>query len=181
MGNGYQIAVFGSGNPDTDKGLLKIAEEVGSNIAEKGHTLISGMAKGISVYAAKGAKDVGGNTVGISPSTNRMEMGNYNVSAKYIDTVIHTGMGDRGRNLISARACDGLIVINGSFGVLNEITVAVGENKPIVIIKNSGGVADIVKDIFKKLDPGYKWISYVNNHLDAVGKLEQLIEAQKLV
>ena len=52
---------------------LTLAEAAGKRIAERGQTLLTGATNGLPNYAAKGAKQVGGASIGFSPATTRRE------------------------------------------------------------------------------------------------------------
>lgn len=171
----YKIAVFGSAREDLDSAIYEVAQRVGEKIAQTGNILVTGTAQGVSRYAAKGAKLSNGDVIGISPTSNYEEKEKYNVSFENIDFIIHTGMGYKGRNVISVRTCDGMIIINGNFGTLSEIAIGEGEIKPIVAIKGTGGSADIMESIFEKLNPNYKHFSIANEAEDAVDQLIQLM------
>lgn len=171
----HKIAVFGSAREDLDSAIYEIAQKVGSEIAKTGNILITGAAQGVSCYAAKGAKLSNGNVIGISPTSNYKEKEIYNVSFENIDFIIHTGMGYKGRNVISVRSCDGMIIINGNFGTLSEVAIGEGEVRPIVVINGTGGSADIIKDIFEKLNPNYKYFSIASGAKEAVSRVIELI------
>lgn len=174
----YKIAVFGSAKENLEKKFYDIAEKTGKFIAKEGHILITGAAKGISAHAAKGAKTEKGRVIGISPTKNISEKEDYQVDFRNIDEIVHTAMGYKGRNVISVRRCDGAIIINGGFGTLNEVTIAEGENKPLVVIENTGGCADITREIFKKLNPQYPLVAYCKTPKDAVKKVLALIKSK---
>ena len=174
--NIYKIAVFGSARENLGKKVYKIAEEVGQEIAKSKNILLTGAATGVSRYAAKGAKGGKGMVIGISPTSNNYEKSLYNVSFESIDFLVHTGMGYKGRNIVSVRSCDGMIVINGNFGTLSEVAIGEGENKPIVAIEGTGGCADAIKDIFSKLNPRYKYFFTVSTAKDAVKVIINMIK-----
>lgn len=171
----YKIALFGAADETLEKRIYKIAEDVGAEIAGRGHILITGAAKGVSRYGAVGAHKKGGLVVGISPTLNSLDEKNSNVDLKHIDVVLHTGFGYKGRNVLSVRASDAIIVVNGRFGTLSEIANAEGEGKPIVVIKNSGGCADIIADIFKKLHPDYKFFAVADSAKEAADLIEKML------
>lgn len=171
----YHIAVFGSASEKLPRKIYDIAYDVGQTLAHRGHTLISPVSTGIGFYAAKGAKSAGGTTIGVSPTANTKEQKMYDVPFEYIDHLIHTGFGFKGRNVISVRTCDGLVVVNGGFGTLSEVAIAVGEDKPIVVVSDTGGCADILSIIFKKLNPKYALFKIVGSPSEAITTLEQLI------
>ncbi|MEK0337778.1 MAG: hypothetical protein QQN41_10135, partial [Nitrosopumilus sp.] len=168
-----------SARGDLPKEIYALAEETGKEIIKRGHVLITGAAKGISAFATKGAKEIGGKTIGVSPTANNSEKENYEVDFEFLDEIIHTGDGYKGRNVIGVRKCDGMIAINGGFGTLNEITIAEGEGKPIVILEKSGGCCDIIKDIFEKLNSEYNYFQLVKTPKEAVSKVIDLIEKQR--
>jgi len=132
------IAVSGSnaGDSNLTKDILKLAEEVGSLIAEKGGILVCGGLGGIMEASAKGAKKSGGITVGILPW--KKETAN-----PYIDIPIATGLGFF-RNNIIINCADCVIAICGRWGTLNEIAMSVGLSKNTIIIAGSGGVSELL-------------------------------------
>ncbi|MGB9715689.1 MAG: TIGR00725 family protein [Thermodesulfovibrionales bacterium] len=117
------IAVIGAGT--TDEATLKTAEEVGRLIAKKGAVLICGGLGGVMEAASKGAKSVGGVTVGIIPQNNKKE------ANPFIDIPIVTGFGE-GRNVIIVRSADAIIAIGGEYGTLSEIAFGLKMCKPVI-------------------------------------------------
>ena len=117
------IAVIGAGT--ADDAILKIAEEVGKLIAIKGAVLICGGLGGVMDTASKGAKSVGGITVGILPQ-NHTKDANPN-----IDIPLATGFGE-GRNVIIARTADAIIAVGGEYGTLSEIAFGLKMGKPVI-------------------------------------------------
>jgi len=75
--------------------------------------------------ACKGAKAEGGTTVGILPTNDRR------AANTYIDVAIATGLGEA-RNAIVVRAADVLIAVDGEFGTLSEIALALRTGTPVV-------------------------------------------------
>ncbi|MFN2531187.1 MAG: hypothetical protein ABR555_07815, partial [Pyrinomonadaceae bacterium] len=58
------------------------------------------------------------------------------------DTVVFTGFGLKGRNVVLVRSCDIVIFIAGAMGSLNEFTIAHDEGKVMGCLTGTGGVAD---------------------------------------
>ncbi len=114
---------------------IAAAEEVGRLIARRGGVTVTGGLKGIMEAACKGAKSAGGLTVGFLPLMDP------ETANAYLDLVFPTGLG-RARNLLTARCCDALIMIGGSCGTLNEVTIAYAEARPIIVIEGTGGWSD---------------------------------------
>ncbi|UCD19444.1 MAG: TIGR00725 family protein [candidate division WOR-3 bacterium] len=117
------IAVIG-GSEASDK-HLKIAEEVGSLIAERGAILITGGMGGIMSAASKGAKESNGLVIGVLPTVDR-ESAN-----PYVDIPIVTGLSNA-RNFIIARTCDCAVAIDGKYGTLSEIAYCLMYDVPVI-------------------------------------------------
>lgn len=173
-----KIAVFGLGSGALTEQNKIDAFEIGKLIAESDHILLTGLAKGITEFASQGAKSANGFVIGINPSLNS-EITKEDISFSNTDIIVNTGFDDRGRNVISVRTCDAMIVINGNFGVLNEITIGVGENKPIIVLKNSGGVTEIIENIFHTLKPNYKKFKMIDNVCEALPTILKLIDKKE--
>lgn len=125
------IGVIGS--HETTEGNLKIAEEVGREIAKKGAVLICGGRGGVMRAAAKGCKEAGGLTIGIIPVLDKKQC-----DCEYLDVVMPTSLGF-GRNIFIASACDVLVAINGNYGTMSEVAFALNYERPVVVIKGTGG------------------------------------------
>jgi len=145
------IAVIGGSEPDEKS--LKIAEEVGSLIAQKGAVLITGGMGGVMNAASRGAKRANGLVIGILPTDNKAH------ANPYIDIPIVTGMSEA-RNIIIARTCDCAVAINGKYGTLSEIAYCLMFNVPVIgintwdigaPIKKASSAAQAVKIIFEEL------------------------------
>lgn len=128
-----QIAVIGSGEPKNEQ-TLRIAEEVGREIAKRGAVLVCGGLGGVMEAACRGAKEEGGITIGIIPTDDPKD------ANKYVDIRIVTGL-SWARNQIVALSCDGVIMLEGEAGTLSEACIAWIYNKPIVAVPSTGGYA----------------------------------------
>ena len=113
---------------------LEVAEQVGRLIARKGGVLVCGGHGGVMRAACRGAKEENGITIGLLPYTKEE-------SNEYIDIAIPTTIGNV-RNFIVANAGDAAIAIGGRWGTLNEISYAMVSEKPLVLIKGTGGCVD---------------------------------------
>lgn len=145
------IAVIGGSEPDEKS--LKIAEEVGSLIAQRRAILITGGMGGVMNAASKGAKSANGLVIGILPGGNKAN------ANPYIDIPIVTGMGEA-RNIIIARTCDCAVAINGKYGTLSEIAYCLMFNVPVIgintwdidaPIKKAKNAIQAMKMIFEEL------------------------------
>ena len=120
------IGVIGDGTCSTDIG--EIAAEVGREIARSGGVLVCGGLGGVMAAAARGAKEVGGHTLGILPGPN---IGDAN---PFIDFPVATNMG-HARNAIIVCTSEVLVAIKGGFGTLSEISLALKMGKDVVAIQ----------------------------------------------
>jgi len=102
-----------------------LAEEVGREVARRGHALICGGLGGVMEAACKGAKDQGGTTIGILPSSQ------ISTANPYVDFPVATGMG-LARNLIVVLTARALIAVDGRYGTLSEIAYASQLGVPLV-------------------------------------------------
>ena len=121
-----QIGVIGGGMCSAE--IYEIAQEVGREIAQNGFSLVCGGLGGVMEAACRGARETGGITIGILPTSNK---GDAN---PYCDLVIPTGLG-HARNVLVVHASDGLVAVDGETGTLSEIAIALKVGKPIVGIK----------------------------------------------
>lgn len=133
-----QILVIGHNGTIKPK-VAKIAYETGAEVARSGAVLITGGMEGVMKEACRGAKDAGGLTVGIIPQSES------SFANEYCDIVIPSGMG-LARDFLNALSGDGVIIIGGGSGTLSETCAAYMHKRPIVAIKNSGGIAEKYAD-----------------------------------
>jgi len=131
--------IIGNNQSGTTPELEKIAYETGGEVAKSGSVLVTGGLDGVMKAASHGAKDAGGLTVGIIPQDDP------SFANEYCDIVIPSGMG-LARDFLNALSADGVIIIGGGSGTLSETCAAYMYKKPIVAIKNSGGVAEKYAD-----------------------------------
>jgi uncharacterized protein (TIGR00725 family) len=119
------IAVVGKGGPDVPDDILRAAEEVGAGIAAAGAVLVCGGRDGVMEAACRGAKAAGGLTVGILPGVDRAE------ANAFVDVAVPTGLGEA-RNALVVRAADAVIAVDGGYGTLSEIALALVAGTPVV-------------------------------------------------
>jgi uncharacterized protein (TIGR00725 family) len=102
-----------------------LAEEVGALIAKNGAILMCGALKGVMEAACKGAKSMGGLTVGILPGSKRSD------ANRWVDIPVVTGVG-YARNKYVVKSGEVCIAIGGHYGTLSEIAFALGYNIPVI-------------------------------------------------
>ena len=123
MSESLIIAVVGDG--PGDDGTAAKAEAVGRALAEAGVTVVCGGLGGVMEAACRGAKSVGGTTIGILPGLDRRS------ANPHVDFSIVTGMG-QARNLIVVRTGHAVIAVRGQYGTLSEIAHALKAGIPVV-------------------------------------------------
>jgi uncharacterized protein (TIGR00725 family) len=117
------IAVVGPG--ECDAGTAALAEEVGRELASRGAVVVCGGMGGAMEAACRGAKALGGTTVGLLPGTDRRH------ANAFVDVAIPTGLGEA-RNVLVVRAADVVLAVRGEFGTLSEIAFALRVGTPVV-------------------------------------------------
>jgi len=119
------ISVIGAGAAsDAEK---ETAREVGRLIAEGGAVLVCGGLGGVMEAACRGAHSAGGLTVGFLPGDDPSS-GNPE-----IDLPLPTGLGEA-RNVLVARASDGVIAVGGALGTLSELAFALKKRLPVAAL-----------------------------------------------
>ena len=178
MDNHLKIAVSGAAELEIcSKNATKLAKEVGKEIVRQKCILVTGATTGVPYYAAKGAQEAGGVSIGFSPAVSKSaHIKTYKLPIDAFDVMVFTGFDYAGRNLLMRRAADGVIVICGRMGTLNEFTIAFEDQKPIGVLEGSGGTADRIRELTKGPFRGEKKIVYERNPKKLVAKLIKLIK-----
>lgn len=150
--NQIKICVSGAaetGNCGID--VLEKAKELGREIARQGAVLVTGATTGFALWAAMGAKEEGGISIGISPAAGEREhVEVYKLPLDYMDLIIYTGFGYPGRDLLLTRATDAVICGCGRIGTIHEFTVAFEDGKPIGIFEGPWETDEELKEIVAK-------------------------------
>jgi uncharacterized protein (TIGR00725 family) len=139
MSKRRQILVIGSNESGSTPELEKIAYAVGKEIAKSDSVLITGGLGGVMKAACHGAQDAGGLTVGIIPQNDP------SFANEYCDIIIPSGLG-LSRDFLTALSADGVIIVGGGSGTLSEVCAAYMHKKPMVSLKDSGGIATKYSD-----------------------------------
>lgn len=117
------------GGADVSSEVREQAFEVGRRIAEAGAILVCGGLGGVMEAACRGARSAGGLTIGILP-------GNDTAAANpYVTAPVATAMGIA-RNAIIVHTADVLIAVDGSYGTLSEIAMALNLGKTVVQLQS---------------------------------------------
>ncbi len=117
------IAVIGGSQASRQE--IRLAEEVGQELAKKGIILVCGGLGGVMEAACRGASSEGGITIGILPGENRQ------AANSYVQIPIVTGMG-YARNVAVVKSAQAVIAIGGNYGTLSEIGHALQSGIPVI-------------------------------------------------
>jgi uncharacterized protein (TIGR00725 family) len=124
-----QLGVIGGAECSAES--YEIALEVGREIAKNRFALVCGGLGGVMEAACRGAKEAGGITIGILPTSDKRS------ANPYVDIVIPTGLG-HARNVLVVHASDALVAVDGEAGTLSEIAIALKVGRPLVGINTWG-------------------------------------------
>jgi len=149
-----QIKICVSGAAETGHcgiDALDQAKELGREIARQSAILITGATTGFPLWAAMGAKEAGGISIGVSPAASEREhVEVFKLPLDYMDLVIYTGFGYPGRDILLTRTADAVICGCGRVGTIHEFTVAFEDDKPIGILEGSWETDEELKMIIEK-------------------------------
>jgi len=177
----HKICVSGAAETDhCEPGALEAAKELGREIIRQGAVLVTGATIGIPYWAAIGAKEEGGISIGLSPAASEKEHKDvYHLPIDYFDLIIYTGFNFSGRNLLLTRSSDAVIVCCGRMGTLNEFTIAFEDKKPIGVLQGTGGTADMIDELVPEMHRGPGKIVYDENPKKLVQEVIKLVEKEK--
>src|SRR3989339_1620914 len=177
----YKICVSGAARTDCcSPNAMDKTKELGREIVRQGGIVLTGATTGTPYWAAIGAKEEGGISIGFSPAASEAaHVKSYHLPIDYFDMIVYTGFEYAGRNLILTRASDAVIIVCGRLGTLNEFTIAFEDKKPIGILTGTGGMADEIEEIVAKGNRGPGKIVYDNDPEILVRKLITIIKKEK--
>jgi uncharacterized protein (TIGR00725 family) len=149
----YSICVSGAAAGESVDESCGLAYELGLEIARSGHILTTGATVGLPLYAAKGAIDAGGKSIGFSPAASlREHVRKYRLPIGFYDYVNFTGMHYIGRDIHLVQSSDAVITVGGRMGSLHEFTTALEAHMPCGVLLGSGGLADAIPNLIKDLE-----------------------------
>jgi len=171
----YKIAVSGSSLNNCAPGAFKKAYEVGRQIALHKCVLVTGATIGVPQWATRGAKSVGGISIGLSPAVSKeAHVRTYKLPTKFMDLIIYTGFDYSGRNMLMTRSADAVIMVCGRIGTLNEFTTAFEDKRIIGVLTGSGGEEQEIERILKIGKRGHKRVVYDSDPRKLVEKVIKL-------
>ena len=149
-----QIKICVSGAAETGHcglGAFELAKELGREIARQGAVIVTGATTGFPFWAAMGAKEVGGISIGFSPAANEREhVETYKLPLDYMDLIVYTGFGYPGRDLILTKSTDAVVCGCGRIGTIHEFTIAFEDDKVIGIFEGPWEMGAELEEILEK-------------------------------
>lgn len=176
--DGYGVVKIAvSGAAETGKcGLdaYEKAKEVGREIAKQGAIINTGATTGFPMYAAMGAKDECGFSIGFSPASNEREhVEMYRLPLEFMDVIVYTGFGYAGRDLLFVRSSDAIVIGCGRIGTLNEFSVAFEDRRPIGVLEGTWETDEILRHV---IDAAHRPNNKIVFDSDPKALVERLIE-----
>lgn len=123
-------------------------KRLGRALALRGAILITGGNGGLMTIVSKAAREAGGITVGILARELEDISPEHPWYNPYNAIKIKTGQTFTSRSSIVVRSSDAVVVVAGGVGTLTEISIAYNLKKPIVVLKDSGMMADRLLQMF---------------------------------
>lgn len=153
---------------------LETAEELGRQIALHGCDIVTGATTGFPLWSAKGAKEAGGISIGLSPAASEKEhIEKFNLPLDYLDQIIYTGEGYPGRDILLTRSADAVILGCGRVGTLHEFAVSFEDGKPVGVLRGPWATDEIIQEI---LDNAYRPHEHIIFDDDPKRLVERIIE-----
>jgi uncharacterized protein (TIGR00725 family) len=123
------VAVIGPSGAEIGSEAERLGGEVGRLLAEAGVTLVCGGMGGTMAAACRGAREGGGEAIGIVPGH---EVGEAN---EFCTHVVATGIG-HARNLAVVASGEVVIAIGGEWGTLSEIGFARAIGRSVIALRS---------------------------------------------
>ena len=146
---GGRPTIFVTGPAETcNADIAEKARALGHEIAHTGAVLLTGTARGFVAYVAEGAAAEGGMVFGLSPASNVDEhVSLYGLPLVHHDTIIYTGFGFSGRDMMLARSADAVIIGSGDVTHAYDVMLFLREEKPAGILECPWLLDDTLKTL----------------------------------
>lgn len=171
-----KIALLSSAIPCNDQKLIDAVNNVAKVLSTNNVELVTGGCTGVPELAIRKMVALNGITSVFSPDANeqdhqlRSDNLPLGVAHKYY---FQSGFTQRSIDML--KHVDGAIVMHGRVGTLSEFTMAVEETLPVVVLTDTGGIAehlDYILKLARKEFPN-NFIAFAD---DPVSGVTQLIE-----
>ncbi len=160
----------------------EIAKELGREIVRQGCVITTGATTGFPLWAAMGAKEEGGVSIGLSPASSEHEhVETYRLPVDYQDLIIYTGFGYTGRDLLLTRSSDAVLIGPGRIGTIHEFTVAYEDQKPIGILRGDWETDKVIEMIIAKSHRVNNKIIFSTSPKELVSKIIAMVQEEAKV
>jgi uncharacterized protein (TIGR00725 family) len=141
----FTIAVVGA--EDASQEILTSAKNLGAKLAHNGLVVATGAVGGFGMWAAMGAHEGKGMTIGFSPASSKKEHEeHFRQPTDYLQTIVYTGFGYLGRDLLLTRSADAIVIGLGDQNSIHELLLAHELNKPVFVL-HGGHDADTLQTL----------------------------------
>lgn len=159
----YNIGVFGSSGEEVDTKSKEKAKELGIVLSSYKITIITGACSGLPYLAALHGSKNGNPVWGYSPKIDLEGQKQFTPKddLSIYSKIFFVPFGfefhqneqvcKKYRNVVSTANCDAGIIISGTWGTMNEFTNLYDMGKIIGILTGTGGVADELPRLIKKI------------------------------
>lgn len=185
----YKIGVFGSALEKNDQKIVDKARELGKALSNRDVIVINGACKGLPYEVAYSIAKTGKEVWGFSPEvdfenqkkfTPNQDFSIYSklfyIPKNYEFVEINMAR-KKYRNISSTASCDAGIIISGRWGTMNKFTNLYDMGKIIGILTGTGGVADEIENLSKKISKKTgATLIFDNNPKELVKKIIDVLE-----
>ncbi len=170
----YKIGVFGSAEGDFQK-IITVAHALGEELGKRHVIVITGASTGIPNEVARKAKQSGATLWGYSPAIDLpiQKTLSPGCDADLYDQLFYVRRDfefvssheicRKYRNITSTANCDAGIIISGRWGTMNEFTNLYDMGKVIGVLTGTGGIADELPALIKKIAKKSKAVVLLSN------------------
>ena len=191
------ICVFCASSERIDPSYVELARDVGTELARRGHDLVSGGGSVSCMGAvARAARAGGARTVGVIPhALTQMEIADHDADELVVTDDMRTRKGEMDRR------ADAFLTLPGGVGTVEELMeiwvsrVLLMHDKPVVVLDPGGVFAPLREQIELLIERGFarpsvrnavEWVTTVNAAFDALERPrpqlppagEELLEAE---
>lgn len=159
---------------------LERAKQLGAEVVKHGAVLVTGATTGFPLWAAMGAKEAGGFSIGLSPAGSEYEHTEvYDLPLDYLDLIVYTGFGFSGRNLLLTRSSDAVFVGCGRIGTINEFTIAFEDKKPLGVLEGEWPTGEVIRHMLEKAHRPNDKVVFDSDPKALVERVIELVKKEK--
>lgn len=160
----FKIGIFGSAVHETRE-ISHLATQLGQVLADEDVILITGACSGLpyevvsaafkknplEIWGFSPAKDFE-SQVALTPDDDNHIYSRLIYTPSNFEFVKDDSVTKKYRNVISTATCEAGILLSGRWGTLNEFTNLFDMGKVIGVLKSSGGISQLLPEIFDKIN-----------------------------